>query len=57
MEGLFLHDDGRKMTAVEAKLELMEEIARGHKVIPCGPCDNFSYEKGCQGHDVEESNE
>jgi hypothetical protein len=49
-KGAFTHDDGRKMTAREAKLALMEEIAKGRKVIPCAPCNNFDYERGCMGH-------
>ena len=46
----FRHDDGRKMTAREAKNILMDELALGHEVIPCGPCDNFDYKTGCRGH-------
>lgn len=50
MRGVFQHDDGREMTVREAKNALMDEIAKGHKVIPCSPCDNFDYQKGCLGH-------
>jgi hypothetical protein len=49
-KGVFKHDDGRPMTPREAKDALMDEIAKGHKVIPCGPCDNFDFQKGCLGH-------
>lgn len=55
MRGVFLHDDGRKMTAREAKNFLMDEIAKGHKVIPCGPCEGFDYQTGCPGHPTPES--
>jgi hypothetical protein len=55
MKGVFLHDDGRTMTAREAKDVLMDEIAKGHKVIPCTPCDNFDYQTGCQGHAEEDA--
>lgn len=50
MSGVFLHSDGRKMTAKEAKLALMNELAKGRKVIPAVPCDNFDYQTGCRGH-------
>lgn len=50
MRGVFQHDDGRPMTVFEAKQTLMDEIAKGRKVIPCAPCDNFDYQRGCQGH-------
>lgn len=53
MKGVFKHDDGRVMTIREAKDALMDEIAKGRKVIPCSPCDNFDYQRGCQGHDGE----
>jgi hypothetical protein len=52
-KGVFLHDDGRKMTAREAKNALMDEIALGHRVIPCAPCDNFDFQAGCGGHETE----
>jgi len=51
---LFKHDDGRRMTAAEARLALMEELAKGRKVIPCGECSNFDYQTGCQGHETQE---
>ena len=54
MEGVFKHNNGRPMSAYEAKTFLMDEIAKGHKVIPCVPCDNFDYQTGCGGHPVEE---
>jgi len=55
LEDAFTHDDGRKMTPREAKLVLMDELAKGYKVIPCSPCDNFDYQRGCQGHDEPEA--
>jgi hypothetical protein len=51
MRGVLQHDDGRPMNAREAKNALMDEIAKGRKVIPCSPCDNFDYQRGCQGHE------
>lgn len=56
MKGVFNHDDGRKMTPHEAREALMDEIAKGHEVIPCGPvCEGFDYQTGCPGHDVPEA--
>ncbi len=53
MRGVFKHDDGRPMTPREARDTLMDEIAKGHKVIPCSSeCDNFDYQEGCLGHEV-----
>ena len=48
--GLFKHDDGRPMSADDAKRELLRQLSLGRKVLPFGDCDNFSYEDGCQGH-------
>jgi hypothetical protein len=44
------HDDGRRMTAREARLAFMDELSKGHEIIPCGPCDNWDWQKGCLGH-------
>ena len=54
LASLMTHDDGRRMTAREAKLALMDELAKGRKVIPCAPCDNFDYQTGCKGHPHED---
>jgi hypothetical protein len=54
-KGLFTKDDGSVMTNKEAKDALIEELLKGHRVIPCGKCDNFDYSgRGCGGHPVEE---
>lgn len=50
--GVLSDDNGRVLSPKEAKLYLMDEIAKGYRVIPCSPCDNFDYQKGCLGHDV-----
>ena len=47
----FTHDDGRKMTPREARMALMDELSKGHKVIPTCACDNFDYQHGCGGHE------
>jgi hypothetical protein len=51
LRGAFRHDDGRPMSPHEAKDALMDEIAKGHKVIPTCECNNFDYQRGCQGHE------
>lgn len=51
MRGVFQDDDGHTLSNREAKLFLMDELAKGHKKIPCGECDNFSYQTGCKGHE------
>ena len=52
--GLLKHNDGRTMTVREAKDALLDEIAKGHKLIPCTPCDGFDYQTGCPGHEQPE---
>ena len=49
-QGMFKHDDGRPMTWLEAKSALMDELVKGHHVIPFGECDGFNFETGCPGH-------
>jgi hypothetical protein len=47
--------DGGIFTADELKAEFVELLAQGKRVIPFGkPCEGFSYQTGCPGHDVEE---
>lgn len=50
--GVFKHDDGRSMTPREAKETLLDELSKGHEVIPCGPvCEGFDFSGGgCPGH-------
>lgn len=52
-KGVFMHDDGREMTPIEAKNSLMDELQKGRRVLPHGePCEGFDYVKGCPGHDT-----
>jgi hypothetical protein len=45
------HLDGRYMTPDEVKSALLDELARGHLVIPVGECTNFDFSRGgCLGH-------
>lgn len=53
---LFRRPDGTRLTADEAKEVLMDHIAQGHEVIPCGPCEHFDFQKGCLGHETIEGN-
>lgn len=49
---MFDHDGGRRMTADEARDALLDELAKGHEVIPFGKaCEGFDYSGGgCPGH-------
>ena len=53
LRGMFRHYDGRLMTGREVQQVLMDELSKGHEVIPACECDNFDYKKGCQGHESE----
>src|SRR5580765_1797039 len=48
--GMFKRDDGSLMSWREAKATLMDELAKGRKVLPFGDCEGFDYETGCPGH-------
>ena len=49
-------EDGRRFGSVhEFRSAVVDELAKGHEVIPLGkPCDGFDYKKGCPGHRIEE---
>ena len=49
----FKTNDGRPMTADQVREALMDELAKGHEVIPLGECDNFDFKTGCKGHPEE----
>lgn len=45
--------DGRTLeTAKEVKAFLRYQLALGRRVLPIGDCDNFDYQTGCRGHEV-----
>lgn len=47
--------DGRVLNTVkEIRAFLYEQKAMGRKVLPMGDCDNFDYQTGCLGHQVED---
>jgi hypothetical protein len=55
--GVMHHDDGRSMKPEEARESLYDALAKGWKVLPTGPCEGFSYQTGCPGHEVPEEAE
>jgi hypothetical protein len=50
-------NDGGKYTVLELKQQFLDELAKGHEVVPIGECDNFDWKKGCLGHEVKSPNE
>lgn len=47
--------DGKKFPSVDAlKHALMDELAKGHEVLPTCPCEGFDYKTGCPGHEQQE---
>jgi hypothetical protein len=54
LSGMFRDGDGRRLSADETRAVLLDHIAVGHEVIPCGPiCPGFDYKTGCPGHESE----
>jgi len=48
-------EDGSPFSSVnELKQAFLDELAKGHKVVPIGDCDNFDWEHGCKGHPINE---
>lgn len=56
LRGMF-SENGKTLTPNQARAYLLDELAQGHLVLPMSnpPCEGFSYETGCPGHDVAES--
>jgi hypothetical protein len=52
--GWIKKDDGSLFTYYEFRNYLMDELTKGHEVLPIGDCDNFDYKTGCMGHGVPE---
>lgn len=50
------HAGGRPMTREEAIESLLDELAKGHEVLPFGdPCEGFDYSGGgCPGHEKDD---
>lgn len=53
LKGMFRDDDGRELGAEEARERLMDELAKGRRVLPYGDCEGFDYQTGCPGHPSE----
>lgn len=53
----FRHADGRPVSPTEAKMALMDELAKGHEVLPYGPCEGFDFKTGCPGHRIPDEDE
>jgi hypothetical protein len=52
-KGSVKRDDGTIMPPEEFRFYLMEELEKGHKVIPLSDkCEGFDYQTGCPGHEV-----
>lgn len=49
-------NDNTSFTAFELKQAFLDELAKGHEVIPICECDNFDWKTGCKGHPCEKSN-
>ncbi len=51
LRGMFVDELGRKQTADQCREILLDELAKGRKVLPLGdPCEGFSFDTGCPGH-------
>jgi len=52
----FIHDDGSSMSRDEAFEFLCDQLEMGRRVLPMAECEDFDYQTGCPGHDIEEDN-
>ncbi len=44
-------EDGSNYEPFELKQAFLDELAKGHEVVPIGKCDNFDFKEGCKGHE------
>ena len=52
---IFTDDNGKQISDKEARKELAELQAKGHKLIPSANCEGFDpFGGGCPGHEVKE---
>jgi len=43
--------DGKQLkTADEVRNFLLDELSKGHEMLPFGNCDNHDWKTGCKGH-------
>ncbi len=43
-------DGGHFRSPIELREALMDELAKGHELLPTGPCEGFDPKTGCPGH-------
>jgi len=52
LRGMFCRADGQPMTNEEVREKLLDCLQAGQRRLPVGkPCEGFSYETGCPGHE------
>ncbi len=50
--GVLRDESGRALSHREVREWLLDQMQMGRKVVPYGkPCEGFSYETGCPGHE------
>jgi hypothetical protein len=55
MASAFIVDDVPLRTAFQVRELLMDELSKGHELIPMADCDNFDFKHGCLGHESKEA--
>lgn len=50
IQGLLVSDDGRELSILEIRSELVELLQNGVTHLKVGKCNNWSDTKGCLGH-------
>lgn len=51
-------DDGSRFSSPdELRDAFMDELAKGHEVIPMGDCPTFDFVHGCPGHEIADEDE
>lgn len=55
MKGLITDDDGTEWSDLKVRNYLQECLNKGWRLLPCGDCEGFDYQKGCPGHPMEET--
>lgn len=53
-DGSVTRNDGSRMHLEDFRQYLLDEQAKGHKVVPMCDCDNFDHKTGCKGHEQPE---
>lgn len=50
LESLFVQSSGETLSADEAVDHMLDLVAKGHRFVAMGRCDNFDPDTGCKGH-------